>query len=195
MEVTRHGNMQLSSSDGAEHSLSKVCLSWYQFFVHVISQSQKQKLDHIKAEPLNGQPSDIERILATLSPKSIQTTRSEADPSSGPSQVTPILKSLPTPYTTVPHQSYSQEDNTVELRRLKQELLAANSKIALQEQELAQTRMIKHTLDQALGPPSEADFSSRKRTNHQSLAERFQWVELCFRPIPRFLGWPGRLTV
>jgi hypothetical protein len=37
-------------------------------------------------------------------------------------------------------------------RRLKQELLAANSKIALQEQELAQTRVIKHTLDQALGP-------------------------------------------
>ncbi|KAJ6001764.1 hypothetical protein N7522_006991 [Penicillium canescens] len=145
MEVSRHGNTQLSSSDGAEHSLSK-----------------KQKLDHIKAEPLSGQPSDIERILANLSPKSIQTTRSEAEPSSGPSQVAPILKSLPNPYTTVPHQPYSQEDNTVELRRLKQELLAANSKIALQEQELAQTRVIKHTLDQALGFPSEADFSSRE---------------------------------
>ena len=130
--------------------------------MHVISQSQKQKLDHIKAEALSGQPSDIERILATLSPKSIQTTRSEADSSSGPSQIAPILKSLPAPYTTDPHQPYSQEDNTVELRRLKQELLAANSKIALQEQELAQTRVIKHTLDQALGPPSEADFSSRE---------------------------------
>ena len=41
-----------------------------------------------------------------------------------------------------------------EVLRLKQELLVANSKIALQEQELAQTRVIKHTLDQALGPPS-----------------------------------------
>lgn len=49
-----------------------------------------------------------------------------------------------------------------ELHRLKQELLAANSKIALQEQELAQTRVIKHTLDQALGPPSEADFGGRE---------------------------------
>jgi hypothetical protein len=38
------------------------------------------------------------------------------------------------------------EIGTVELLRLKQELLAANSKIALQEQELAQTRVIKHTL-------------------------------------------------
>ncbi|PYH98349.1 pumilio-family RNA binding repeat protein [Aspergillus ellipticus CBS 707.79] len=49
-----------------------------------------------------------------------------------------------------------------EVQRLKQELLAANSKIALQEQELAQTRVIKHTIDQALGPPSEADFNGRE---------------------------------
>lgn len=42
--------------------------------------------------------------------------------------------------------------------------MAANSKIALQEQELAQTRVIKHTLDQALGPPSEADFGGREIT-------------------------------
>ncbi|BCS27505.1 Pumilio-family RNA binding repeat-containing protein [Aspergillus puulaauensis] len=48
-----------------------------------------------------------------------------------------------------------------ELLRLKHELQAANSRIALQEQELAQTRVINHTLDQALGPPSEADFSGR----------------------------------
>lgn len=57
-----------------------------------------------------------------------------------------------------------QEDKTTELLRLKQELIAANSKIALQEQELAQTRVIKHTLDQALGPPSEADFGGREIT-------------------------------
>jgi len=52
----------------------------------------------------------------------------------------------------------------VELVRLQQQLLAAKSKIALQEQELAQTRVIKHTLDQALGPPSEADFGGREIT-------------------------------
>lgn len=51
---------------------------------------------------------------------------------------------------------------TPEVFRLKQELIAANSKIALQEQELAQTRVIKHTLDQALGSPSEAEFSERE---------------------------------
>jgi hypothetical protein len=49
-----------------------------------------------------------------------------------------------------------------EMLRLKQELMAANSRIAQQEQELAQTRVIKHTLDQALGPPSEVDFGGRE---------------------------------
>lgn len=42
--------------------------------------------------------------------------------------------------------------------RLQRELIAANSRIAQQEQELAETRVIKHTIDQALGPPSEAEF-------------------------------------
>ncbi|GAQ09020.1 hypothetical protein ALT_6341 [Aspergillus lentulus] len=55
---------------------------------------------------------------------------------------------------------------TSEVLRLKKELLAANSKLALQEQELAQTRVMKHTLDQALGTPSEADFNGREVTEH-----------------------------
>ena len=54
--------------------------------------------------------------------------------------------------------------DTSELLRLKQELHVANSKIALQEQELAQTRVIKHTLDQALGPPSDTDLGSGEVT-------------------------------
>ncbi|CRG86712.1 Meiotic coiled-coil protein 2 [Talaromyces islandicus] len=53
-----------------------------------------------------------------------------------------------------------------EMLRLKRELIAANSRIAQQEQELAQNRVIKHTLDQALGPPSEVDFGGREITDH-----------------------------
>ncbi|KAJ5317274.1 hypothetical protein N7508_001782 [Penicillium antarcticum] len=160
--------------------------------VSLVSQSQKQKLDHVKPEPLSGQPSDIERILATLSPKTVQTTRSKADLSSGPSQLTPILKPLPVPYLADPHLPYGQEDNTGELRRLKQELLAANSKIALQEQELAQTRVIKHTLDQALGPPSEADFSSRetREQNIGPLQNVFNGPNSAFRQFQN--SWAGQ---
>ncbi|KAF3894068.1 Pumilio-family protein RNA binding repeat domain containing protein [Trichophyton interdigitale] len=54
--------------------------------------------------------------------------------------------------------------DTQEMFRLQQELEAANSRIALQEQELAQTRVIKQTLDQAMGPPSEVDFGGREIT-------------------------------
>ncbi|KAJ6188915.1 hypothetical protein N7519_003823 [Penicillium mononematosum] len=165
-ETSRHEKLQALSGEGTEHSASKVCVSYgidSHVYVPVISQSQKQKLDHIKVEPLNGQTSDLDRILAKISPKTIPPSRSETDHSSVSSQITPTtsVPSLTPNETTNP---YPQEDRTVELLRLKQELLAANSKIALQEQELAQTRVIKHTLDQALGPSSEADFGSREIT-------------------------------
>jgi hypothetical protein len=45
-----------------------------------------------------------------------------------------------------------------EVLRLKAELEAAKGKIARMDQELAQTRTIKHTIDQAIGNASEADF-------------------------------------
>ncbi|KAH0541892.1 hypothetical protein FGG08_003697 [Glutinoglossum americanum] len=44
-----------------------------------------------------------------------------------------------------------------ELLRLKQELIAAKTKIARMDQELSQTRIAKHTMDQILGPSSEAE--------------------------------------
>lgn len=56
--------------------------------------------------------------------------------------------------------------DATEMLRLQRELIAANSRIAQQEQELAETRVIKHTLDQALGPPSEAEFVDRDTTHH-----------------------------
>jgi hypothetical protein len=58
------------------------------------------------------------------------------------------------------------EVETPEMLLLKQELLAANSRIAQQEQELAQNRVMKHTFDQALGPSSEVDFGGREITDH-----------------------------
>lgn len=57
-----------------------------------------------------------------------------------------------------------EEIDKQEVLRLQQELIAANSRIAIQEQELAQTRVIKQTLDQAMGPPSEIDYGGREIT-------------------------------
>lgn len=58
------------------------------------------------------------------------------------------------------------EDDTLsieasEMARLKKELDDAKNQIARQKQELDQTRVIKHTFDQAMGPPSEVALSPR----------------------------------
>ncbi|KAF7115106.1 hypothetical protein CNMCM5793_001340 [Aspergillus hiratsukae] len=85
------------------------------------------------------------------------------------SAVTPLTSTLEISHATesIDNACFAPRDTeTSEVLRLKKELLAANSKLALQEQELAQTRVMKHTLDQALGTPSEADFNGREVTEH-----------------------------
>lgn len=82
--------------------------------------------------------------------------------SSSTSPLTPATESLQDSVPADVEQGGIKIADATELLRLRQELLAANSKIALQEQELAQTRVMNHTLDQALGPPSEVDFSGRE---------------------------------
>lgn len=56
-----------------------------------------------------------------------------------------------------------------EMMRVKQELEAAKSVISRQEQELAETRTLKHTMDQAMGPPSEADFGAPNDITEQTI--------------------------
>lgn len=82
------------------------------------------------------------------------------------SSSTPITPELTEPYNGTTANSSSSEvgkvryiPNIGELARLKFELEAAKGKIARMDQELAQTRITKHTLDQAIGSASEADFS------------------------------------
>ena len=75
------------------------------------------------------------------------------DTSSSPVLRTPASDS----FTHVSRVSDHQAEETVrlevaEMARLKQELNAAKSQIARQKEELDQTRVIKHTFDQAVGP-------------------------------------------
>ena len=64
----------------------------------------------------------------------------------------------------------SEVEDSAEILRVKQELAAAKSMISRQEQELAETRKLKHTMDQAMGPPSEADFSQRADISEQTIS-------------------------
>ena len=129
----------------------------------------------------------MEKILVKLSPK-VQTPGVKSSPSkeilaklseqqtlldkqkhllvntnanpSRPLQMETFAASGMSPLTPAAATEATTSDSA-ELLRLKQELLAANSRIAVQEQELAQTRVMNHTLDQALGSPSEVDFNGR----------------------------------
>ncbi|KAF7593152.1 hypothetical protein BBP40_011865 [Aspergillus hancockii] len=102
------------------------------------------------------------------------------------------LTSTSEPAHLFPQDVAQSEVGTTEVLRLKQELLAANSKIALQEQELAQTRVMKHTLDQALGPPSEVDFNGREITEQtiSSLQNAFNASNPTFNQLQD--GWSGQ---
>lgn len=64
----------------------------------------------------------------------------------------------------------SQLQDSAEILRVKQELAAAKSMISRQEQELAESRKLKHTIDQAMGPPSEADFAPRADISEQAIS-------------------------
>lgn len=88
-----------------------------------------------------------------------KTAQLEAVSSSNMSPLISATGSLPNQASVNACQGDAKAIDGTELLRLKQELLAANSKIALQEQELSQTRVISHTLDQALDSPSEVDFN------------------------------------
>ena len=76
---------------------------------------------------------------------------------------------------------HSQPD-AKELQRLKDELQAANSKIARMDQELSQTRITKHTLDQALGPPSEMDFQVKDDITEQTISSLQNALNASTRP-------------
>ncbi len=62
------------------------------------------------------------------------------------------------PTTSPPSPAGENPTSADELARLKAELEAAKGKIARMDQELAQSRITKHTIDQAIGTASEADF-------------------------------------
>jgi len=119
----------------------------------------------VKVGSLIEQGSEVEKVQIKPFPEAMSSVHPESGRPSRPSRIVSTIGSLAAidPCSNADYPCV-QDSKSTELLRLKQELLAANSKIALQEQELAHTRVIKHTLDQALGPPSEADFGGREIT-------------------------------
>jgi hypothetical protein len=87
----------------------------------------------------------------------------------------------------------SQLEDASEILRVKQELAAAKSMISRQEQELAETRKLKHTMDQAMGSPSEADFANRTDITEQSISHLQNAFNASARPFTsRTDSWAPR---
>ncbi|KAN0072566.1 Armadillo-type fold [Elaphomyces granulatus] len=107
----------------------------------------------------------LDKQQSELLNNNVRSAIHEDNGSSAASPVTPataesIAVSAPT----------DREGNRVdpaEMLRLRQELQAAKSRLALQEQELAQTRVIKHTLEQ-LGPETDLGGPEQTINNMQS---------------------------
>lgn len=109
---------------------------------------------------LNGSNKTLKAQAMELRSDSESDAHKDGDRSSGSELYTPASET----FDTI---SYGDNRDTVRLSdaeaaeaaRVRKELAAARALIARQEQELAESRTLKHTMEQAMGPPSEADFS------------------------------------
>jgi hypothetical protein len=86
-----------------------------------------------------------------------------------------------------------QKYETGEMMRVKQELEAAKSVISRQEQELAETRTLQHTLDSAMGPPSEMDFGGPGEISEATINHLQSAFNASARPFTSQIDtWPGQ---
>ncbi len=111
---------------------------------------------------LNGHNNAFKKQHIDLKDESESDGLKDEDHSSGDDLFTPATES----FDIV---SPLSDGETAEILRVKQELAAARSKITQQEHELAETRKLKHTMDQAMGPPSEVDFGHRTDVTEQTI--------------------------
>ncbi|KAI2794277.1 Meiotic coiled-coil protein 2 [Penicillium oxalicum] len=145
-----------------------------------VPSTKKPKLGHVKVESSVASSSHVDRILAQISPQAYPPTHLESDLNVQSSRPAQSSEAVSDPRLTKTVNYRSQESSASEVLRLKQELMAAKSKIAMQEQELAQSRIMRHTLDQALGPASEADLG-RQDVNEPTLTTRQRAAFVAFR--------------
>ena len=103
---------------------------------------------------LSEQQALLEKQKNALIPTDITASYTDHDESNSDSvPLTPATDSFnDTPATEDSDGEKTIKLDPAEMLRLKKELDAAKNKIARQEQELSQTRIIKHTFDQAKGP-------------------------------------------
>ena len=116
------------------------------------------------------------------------------DTSSASSVYTPATtSSYGMMYNNASESSNGAKVGTTELNRIKRELAAAQSVINRQEQELAETRSLKHTMDQVMGPASEVDFGSNHEISEQTIGHLQSAFNASARPFTsRSTNWSSQ---
>jgi HEPN domain-containing protein len=120
---------------------------------------------------------DLDDLLAKLSEQQVllsrQNTAIQAQRGGGGSPDSTGSAALTNPYTVT-----SRSEEVAEMLRLKQALETANNKIASMDQELSQTRITKHTLEQAMGSQFDSDFDHIRDLRPQGVVARVDnWVQ------------------
>lgn len=151
---------------------------------------QKIKVNHDTSSADKGNPMD--KLLAKLSEQQatlakqhealkssdeIYSRTVEYVSATNSMPITPVdTYNISTAPTTSPPSTSGDEyptQSAAELAVLKAELEAAKGKIARMDQELAQTRITKHTLDQVVGNASEADYPTNLPSEDRSSVPPF----------------------
>lgn len=120
----------------------------------------KQVMDKLIAD-LKSQKGQLEKQELDRKGESGANIYKLGDRSSESDPFTPATESFGEVSSVDAKESDAAKFDAAEILRVKQELAAAKSVITRQEQELAESRTLKHTIDQAMGPLSEPDFGSR----------------------------------
>jgi hypothetical protein len=116
----------------------------------------------------------------------------DSDHSSGSSLCPPGSDASAAAKSGAPNAIATGNADVAEMMRVKQELEAAKSLISRQEQELAETRNLKQTMDQAMGPPSEIDFGASHEISEQAIGHLQSAFNASARPFTsRSETWAG----
>ncbi len=133
-----------------------------------VKDHSKEVMDKLIAD-LKSQKGELKRQELDNKGESDSDVQKEEDRSSASEPFTPATESFDIVSATEAKEFDVSKLEAAEMLRVKQQLAAAQSVITRQEQELAESRNLKHTIDQAMGPASEADFGNRRDMNEDTI--------------------------
>ena len=144
----------------------------------------------------------LEKLLTNLGDQTKASRKQEMDPKGGKKKGIKIDPDHSSGSDRATTDSYSMiscsesqssdhlKNDATAILRMQQELEAAKSVISRQEQEIAETRTFKHTIDQAMGPASEIDFGGPNEMSESTIGHLQSAFNATARPFTsRTTGW------